>query len=395
MGQRKPVLFFIPTLDAGGAERVCLHYVNNLQTVYPILVLQFQRGQLFQEVKPEVAVLELNISSPEQLYRRWPKWLRPLYHSYMLWKQAHQLNVFAEQHNCSAIISFITMANIIAICVKIFFNRQIKVIINVHDVTSRMIKHSKLSFYERFLLHWLVRVFYPKADLVVAVAQGIKRDLVEHFRVPEDKIVVLKNPIDIAGLKKRAAEPVSCSWCTRKDRPLVMAVGRLVKLKGFDILIRAFTQLLNDMNARLMIIGEGEERSALQQLIEQMGLQEHVKLLGFQENPWKYMRYADLFVLSSQTEGLPNVIGEALALGIPVLATDCSPGVREYVEDGRAGWLVAPGDPQALAQGIASLLSNETLRQKLAELGRARITEFDLPIVIKDYEALLQGVVED
>lgn len=393
MEQRESVLFFIPTLDAGGAERVCLHYVNNLQTVYPILVLQFRRGQLLREVKPEVAVLELNTSTPEQLYRRWPGWLRPFYHSYMLWKQAHRLNVFAKQHNCSAIISFITMANIIAVCVKIFFNRRLKIIINVHDVTSRILKHSELNFYERFLLYWLVRIFYPKADSIVAVAQGIKRDLVEHFRIPKNKITVLQNPIDIAGLKRRAAEPVSCSWCAYKDHLLVIAVSRLVKLKGCDILVQAFTRLPNNINARLIIIGEGKERPALQQLIGQMGLQERVKLLGFQENPWKYMARADLFVLSSLTEGMPNVIGEAMALGLPILATDCSSGVREYLEDGRAGLLVPPGDPSTLAQGIARLLSDELLRRELAQRGRERIAQFDLPTAVQAYENLLKRLL--
>lgn len=393
MKQKKSILFFIPTLDPGGAERVCLHYVNNLRTANPILTLQFKRGLLLQEVKPEVAVLALSASSPEHLYHHWPSWLRPFYHSYMILKQAHQLSALAKQHKSSTIVSFITMANIIAICAKTFFNSQLKVIINVHDVTSRIIKHSDLNLHERFLLYWLVRIFYPKADLIVAVARGIKKDLVECFRVPEDKIIVLRNPIDIAKVKQQASEPASCSWCTSKEGSLVIAVGRLVKLKGFDILIQAFSQLPDEINARLMIIGDGEERSALQKLIEQLGLQRLVKLVGFQENPWKYMACADLFVLSSLTEGLPNVIGEALALGIPVLATDCSPGVREYLDDGWAGLLVPPGDPKALAWGIERLLSNNSLRQEMARRGQERIRQFDLSTAIEAYEKLLENLM--
>jgi len=391
--QKKPVILFIPTLDVGGAERVCLHYVNNLQAVHPILVLQFKRGLLLKEIRPGVTVLELNISAPEQLYRRWPRWLHLFYHSYALLKQARKLSILAGQNRCSAVISFITIPNIIAICAKIFFKPKLKVIINVHDVTSQIIKHSGLDRYKRFLLYWLVRILYPKADSIIAVAQGIKKDLIEHFRIPEGKITVLQNPIDIKELKRRAAEPVSCSWCTSKEGPLVIAVGRLVKLKGFDILIRAFTQLPREINARLIIIGDGEERLALQKLIEQLGLQDRVKLLGFQENPWKYMAYADVFVLSSLTEGLPNVIGEALALGIPVLATDCSPGVREYLEDGKHGLLVPPRESEALAQGIARLLSNEPLRKELAQSGQKRAAQFDLPTAVQNYEILLERIV--
>jgi len=391
--QKKPVIFFIPTLDVGGAERVCLHYVNNLQAAHPILVLQFKRGLLLKEISPGVTVLELNISAPEQFYRCWPRWLHLFYHSYALLKQARKLSILAGQNRCSAVISFITIPNIIAVCAKIFFKPQLKVIINVHDVTSQIIKHSELDRYKRFLLYWLVRILYPKADSIIAVARGIKKDLIEHFRIPEDKITVLQNPIDIKELKRRAAEPVHCSWCTSKEGPLVIAVGRLVKLKGFDILIRAFAQLPRGINARLIIIGDGEERLALQKLIEQLGLQDRVKLLGFQENPWKYMAYADVFVLSSLTEGLPNVIGEALALGIPVLATDCSPGVREYLEDGKYGLLVPPGKSEALVQGIARLLSNELLRKELAQLVQKRAAQFDLSVTVQNYEIFLERIV--
>lgn len=393
MEQRKPILFFIPTLDAGGAERVCLHYVNNLQTVYPIFVLQFQRGQLFQEVKPDVAVLELNTSTPEQLYRRWPRWLRPFYHSHMLWKQAHQLNVFAEQHNCSAIISFITLPNIIAIFAKVFFHRRLKVIINVHDVTSRILEHSKLKRHERFLLRWLVQLFYPRADLIVAVAEGIKRDLVENFKISAQKIAVIYNPIDVQGIRRRAAEPVLHPWLNNKEILLIVAVGRLVKLKGFELLIRAFARLSQKLNARLIIIGEGEERQKLEQLIDSLGLSERVALLGFQENPWKYMACVDLFVLSSLTEGLPNVIGEAMALGLPVLATDCSPGIREYLQDGQYGLLVPPGDVNALAQGLERLLTDSKLRQRLAQNAYKGVEAFDLSRIVEAYEAALARVI--
>jgi glycosyltransferase involved in cell wall biosynthesis len=391
--QKKPVIFFIPTLDVGGAERACLHYVNNLQAVRPILVLQFKRGLLLKEIRPGITVLELNTSTPEQFYRRWPRWLHLFYHSYALLKQARRLSILAEQNRCSAVISFITISNIIAVCAKIFFKPQLKVIINVQDVTSQIIKHSELDRYKRFLLYWLVRILYPKADSIIAVAQGIKKDLIEHFRIPEDKITVLQNPIDIKELKRRAAEPVHCSWCTSKEGPLVIAVGRLVKLKGFDMLIRAFAQLPREINARLIIIGDGKERLALQTLIEQLGLQDRVKLLGLQENPWKYMAYADVFVLSSLTEGLPNVIGEALALGIPILATDCSLGVREYLEDGKYGLLVPPGKSEALVQGIARLLSNELLRKELAQLVQKRAAQFDLSVTVQNYEIFLERIV--
>jgi glycosyltransferase involved in cell wall biosynthesis len=145
--------------------------------------------------------------------------------------------------------------------------------------------------------------------------------------------------------------------------------------------------------AKLAIIGDGEERAALESLVRELGLTDRVMLLGFQENPWRYMARADLFVLSSLTEGMPNVIGEAMALGLPVVATDCSPGVREYLDDGRAGLLVPPGDPRALARGIEQLLSDDPLRQELARRGRERIVQFDLSATVGAYESLLEHLL--
>jgi len=375
------VLFFIPTLEAGGAERACLTYIRNLTGLCPALAVQLRQGPLLEEIPPHLPLFETATSS--ELFER-ALWSQPFF----LFSQAHRLKKLAEQNGCQALISFITMPNIIALLAKFFFDRRLKVVINVHDVTSRILEHSKLKRFEQFLLRRLIRFFYPRADVIVAVAQGIKRDLMESFGVPAQKIVVIHNPIDVQGICARAAEPVAHPWFADRSEPLIIAVGRLVKLKGFDLLIRSVAQL--SVPAKLAIIGDGEERAALEGLVTEFGLTDRVMLLGFQENPWKYMARADLFVLSSLTEGMPNVIGEAMALGLPVVATDCSPGVREYLDDGRAGLLVPPGDPRALARGIEQLLSDEPLRQELARRGRERIAQFDLSATVRAYEGLLK-----
>jgi len=415
MSSSKRVLFFIPTMEAGGAERVCLQYINHLQSFESCLLLQVRNGPLLNKLKATVPVFEVferasALSKPLQqqgllkrlsscaarLHHRVLSGLRkiePLYYRYsLLWLwQAHKIAKLARQHGCSTCVSFITLANVIAILAKVFFYRHLKVVINVHDVTSQILEHSKLKPYERFLLRRLIRFFYPRADVIVAVAQGIKRDLIESFGVPPQKIVVIYNPIDVHGVCARAAEPVTHPWFADRSEPLLIAVGRLVKLKGFDLLIQSVAQL--SVPAKLAIIGNGEERAALESLVGELGLTDRVVLLGFQENPWKYMARADLFVLSSLTEGMPNVIGEAMALGLPVVATDCSPGVREYLDDGRAGLLVPPGDPRALARGIEQLLSDAPLRQELARRGRERIVQFDLSATVGAYESLLEHLL--
>lgn len=394
------VLFFIPTLEAGGAERVCVHYVNHLTRVQPMLAVQFKRGPLLQDLLPHVPILEtVGSARPERASRPYHRlkgaftfWNKlPPAQLIFLRAQAHKLCEIAQQNDCRAIMSFITLPNIIAILTKMFCAGELRVIINVHDVTSRILEHTRLARHERVLLRWLIRSLYPKADSIVAVASGIKRDLIENFGVPPEKITVIYNPIDVSTIRRRATEPVDHPWLHDRRSPLIVAVGRLTKLKGFDLLIRAIAQLSRP--SRLVIIGDGEERAHLESLIIELGLPERAALLGFQENPWKYMARADLFVLSSLTEGMPNVIGEAMALGLPVLATDCSPGVREYLDDGRAGLLVPPGDPKALAEGIERLLSDELLRKELAQRGCERIAQFDLSIAVETYEKLLESLI--
>jgi glycosyltransferase involved in cell wall biosynthesis len=401
-------------MEVGGAEYVCLQYINHLRSFEGCLLLQVRSGPLLSQLQATVPVFELFertsalSEAPQQ-----PRLLRhlsccaarlhhlvlsglrkmgPLHYCYSLLWQAHRVAELAHQHNCSTCVSFITLVNVIAVLAKVFFYRQLRVVINVHDVTSQILEHSKLRRFERFLLKRLIRFCYPWADAIVAVAQGIKRDLIESFGVPADKIVVIYNPIDVHRVRSRAAEPVIHPWFADRSMPLIIAVGRLVKLKGFDLLIRSVAQL--SIPARLAIIGDGEERAALECLVTQLGLTDRVVLLGFQENPWKYMAQADLFVLSSLTEGMPNVIGEAMALGLPVLVTDCSPGVREYLDGGRAGLLVPPGDPRALARSMEQLLSDASLRRELARRGYERVAQFDLPTTVRAYESLLEHLLQ-
>lgn len=393
MSNPNRVLFFIPTMEVGGAEQVCLNYLNHLRTLERFLLLQIRKGPLLHKLDPDVTVLEIRQgeSSNSEGLGRWNH--LKLVRMMRLLGNAQRVASLARQYQCSLVASFITAANIITILAKVFFYRRLKVVINVHDVTSRILEHTTLSRSSRFVLRQLIRFLYPRADAIVAVAHGIKRDLIESFGVPAQKIVVIYNPIDVQGVRLRAVESVAHPWFVDRSEPVILAVGRLVKLKGFDLLIRAFAQL--SMKAKLVIIGEGEERSSLEHLIIDLGLTDRVALLGFQENPWKYMARADLFVLSSLTEGMPNVVGEAMALGLPIVATDCSPGVREYLDEGRAGLLVPPSDPRALASGLERLLSDELLRKELAQKGRERIAQFELATAVGAYEKLLESLTRN
>jgi len=176
------------------------------------------------------------------------------------------------------------------------------------------------------------------------------------------------------------------------DAPLIVACGRLKALKGFSSLIDALAEVRKFIPAHLWIIGDGEQRSFLEKKIRRRGLEGCVRLLGFQQNPFKYMAAADLFVLSSRFEGFGNVIIEAMACGAPVVATDCPFGPGEIIKDGKNGILVAPDSTGALAEGMLRVLTDKELKKRLASGGATRSLDFDAKVITRAYEELFLHV---
>lgn len=176
--------------------------------------------------------------------------------------------------------------------------------------------------------------------------------MVVNHGIPRPKVRVIYNPVVDDRLFAMAAEPPSHAWAGANDKPLILGVGRLSAEKDFATLLRAFRLVRNARPARLAILGEGKERHALEQMVDELGLQAHVSLPGFVANPFSVMSRASVFVLSSRFEGLPNALIQALALGVPLVSTDCPSGPREVLEDGRYGTLVPVGDAERMAEGI-------------------------------------------
>jgi glycosyltransferase involved in cell wall biosynthesis len=196
----------------------------------------------------------------------------------------------------------------------------------------------------------LVRRFYTWADYVVGVSRGVVDDLVR-LGVDVRRVRVIANPIVTPELDALASAPSPHPWLL--DGTLVfVAAGRLRPQKDFPTLLRAFARVRSRRGARLIILGEGSERSTLEQLAEELGVGSDVDLPGATENPYAYMARATAFVLSSRWEGLPTVLVEALKCRAPIIATDCPSGAREILADGKYGTLVAVGDVDALAAAM-------------------------------------------
>jgi glycosyltransferase involved in cell wall biosynthesis len=227
-----------------------------------------------------------------------------------------------------------------------------------------------------------VRRHFGKADAVVAVSHGLAADLRDNFGVDPARLHAIYNPAFRASFLEAARAEVEHPWVTNKERPLVVAAGRLHFVKGFDDLLEAFAKLRGRLDARLLILGEGKERARLEAQVRRLELDDAVQLPGRVGSIAPWIARADLFVLSSRREGLPAVLVEALALGKAIVATACPSGPDEILEHGRWGRLVPVGDVAALSDAMRDALQAPV--PDAAAL-RARAAEFSLERALEQY----------
>ncbi len=227
---------------------------------------------------------------------------------------------------------------------------------------------SSIPLTKRWVLKHLMRAVMWRADALTCVS----KDMVEQYRrvFSSPPHVCVYNIVDDRNSRLRMQEPVEHEWLLRKDCPVLVAAGRLAPWKGFADLIRAMKELSRRRRARLLILGDGPLRSELEALIVQLGLSDAVSLLGYVENPLKFFARADVFVLSSHVEGLPNVLVEAMMCGCTPVSTDCPTGPREVLQDGKYGYLVPMRDPVSMAAGIEQALDRPIPRSILADAVR-------------------------
>ncbi|MGE5153734.1 MAG: glycosyltransferase [Bdellovibrio bacteriovorus] len=211
---------------------------------------------------------------------------------------------------------------------------------------------------QRWLRILPIRLLYPRIEHIVAVSQGVAEDTARIARLPPASITVIRNPVITPELAAQAAEPCPHPWLQGGGEPVILAAGRLQHQKDFPTLLRAFARLRAGRTCRLVILGEGRGRSSLEALVQELGLADDVDLPGHQMNPYAFLARASLFVLSSAWEGSPNVLTEALALGVPAVSTDCPSGPSEILDGGRFGPLVPVGDVPALAAAMATTLDH-------------------------------------
>jgi glycosyltransferase involved in cell wall biosynthesis len=259
----------------------------------------------------------------------------------------------------------------------------VRVVIRLGTTLSEAVKAAGVL--RRWLRYLPIRLLYQFADGIVAVSDGVAADMAAISRVPRERIHVIRNPVVTPDLLRQAKEPIDHPWLANPDVPVVIGMGRLTRQKDFPTLIRAVARIREQRPVRLIILGDGRDRAELLRCAEDAGIARDVDFPGFQANPYAWLARARVFALSSAWEGSPNALTEAMALGVPVVSTDCRSGPREVLEEGRFGPLVPVGDDKGLAAAIARVLDQP---QHASELQSA-VADYTVEVSARHYLAVL------
>ncbi|MEO5580483.1 MAG: glycosyltransferase [Gemmatimonadaceae bacterium] len=387
-------MFFINDLGMGGAERALVNLVNNANRFRPVIAVLRPVLDLAAEVHPDIQIVCVGPDAVERsdvtpvTPRGYPRGQMILEIPGLL-RTARRLARAARAANCTVVSTFLNRAHTVALTARILVAPDLRVVINVHELLSDHLDLHFAPIERRIMKEFITRAF-PRAERIVTVADAVTADLVNNFDLRPERMSVIHNPVDRIRIGRAGKVSVGAKLSTGNT---IVAVGRLVWLKGFDILIRAVASLPAALDARLLIVGEGVERRKLESLIAELGVGDRVTLIGLHPNPWQYMARARVLVVPSRTEAFPTVIGEAFALAVPVVATRCSEGVADYLDHGRCGILVPPENVSALATALERILLDPVLRNGLGAAGKRRVEAFDMPLAVRRYEDLIAEVL--
>jgi N-acetylgalactosamine-N,N'-diacetylbacillosaminyl-diphospho-undecaprenol 4-alpha-N-acetylgalactosaminyltransferase len=377
---KKNLSILIYSLAGGGAERVVSILLNELTDRYNI-TLVLMRDKIDYDIPKNIKIVLLEDSNP---YEHGIKKLLKLPLLGFKYKR------FCQKNHIDISLAFMNRPSYVAIFSKIFGNR-VKNIISERTTPSVIYRSDKLLSKVSRLL---IKKLYPKADAIIANAEGNRLDLINNFAIESEKIKTIHNLFDIEKIEKLSLEPVNT---IDFNIFTFVTVGRLDEGKNHKLMINAFAKI-KKRESQLIILGEGHQRQNLEEQIKRLKIEDRVFLIGFDNNPYKYFSKSDAFIFSSNYEGFPNVLVEALACGLPVVSTDCKSGPREIlapksdvsfqlqsgIEESLYGILIPINREKELVESMYLML-NGWKREDI----KARASDFNKKIIINNFIDIL------
>lgn len=365
------VLYVINSLEGGGAERIFSKVVNYARL--------YKNNVNNQVCLLDDKSIKYNIEGDIKNLDAGGSFL----HSFV------RLYKYIRLNKPDLIVSFLTRANICCLICGVILG--VPVVISERVNTSSHFGHGVKSK----IYNLIVRMLYVKAKKIIAVSSGVKKDLIDTYNIPEGKIEVIYNPVDVDGNRRLAVKNKGVNLFNN----YIVCIGRLVKNKNFNLIINSAINI----NSNVLIIGFGEEKDKLQEEINKKGLHEKVKILDFQENPFPFIYSARFFVLTSNAEGFPNALVEAMSLGKAIIATDCNSGPREIlspktnvnhkvineIELAEFGVLVPVNNKEKMIEAIKLLEEDVGVLKRYEESSFIRSHDFDEGTILNSYMELI------
>jgi glycosyltransferase involved in cell wall biosynthesis len=367
------LLFVLPNLNGGGAERVTVTLLRHLDpSRYQLELFLIRRSGVYLNELPEHLKLSWGCESHQ----------RPLFYlPRVIWR------LFQSARRSDILIGALEFTvTYIAFIMGKLLHKPV-----VGWVHSNLLGHlPQVAPIHRLI----VKLIYPRLNRTVLLTEVARSAIEQITSISRHTTKVLPNPLDMVSIVRLADEPLPLWTEAILNKPMVITVGSLRKPKCFDLLIRACARLKQiGQEVNLLILGEGPEHSALEAEAKMQGITESVFMPGFVVNPYPLIKAATVLALSSRYEGLPTVLLEALALGTPVVATDCMSGPREILQEGKYGLLTLVDDIDMMTQNIAKLLSDSALRQDFSERGLERAKDYSPERIIPQWESLFNEIL--
>ena len=364
------IAIFPPSLEVGGVQRVALSLARGFlaQNIEVELVLIKKEGAFLDHVPPELPIVDLQAT-------------RAL-------TSVLPLAAYLRKSQPDVLLAISESVNLPSIWAKMLSRGgNTKIAVMVVNTLSQYQANTNIKREKVYTT--LTRWFYPRADHVIALSEGIREDLAEFINFPLHRIITIPSPVLTPDFYERADQPITHHWFNEDTNekkeavPIILGVARFVPAKDLETLIRAFAIVREERPARLLIIGDGEDRPKLEALVSELGLNDDISLPGFLHN-LPYMKATDVFVLSSVFEGLPTVLIEALACSPAIVSTDCPSGPQEILDGGKYGSIVPMRDPQAMANAIMHQLDHPSNVEGLRKQAR----NYSMEVIINRYLAL-------
>lgn len=384
-------MFLIGTLSGGGAERV----VSNLSQSLP------------DNVEKEIVLFGKN-SKIDYPYSGNINYLdqadhRSAFQKLLIsFKRIRKLRKIKKEYPSLLIISFLEYPNLL----NMLSGYRKKSIVSVRNYMSTKHKKGIVGMFWNFT----IKHFYKNARKITVVSMQMKKDLIENYNLPEEKIKVIYNSYPLQNIKKMAKEKILLNEQKIFNKPTIITAGRLNYQKGHVHLINAFKKIKDVIpDAQLVLLGKGSLEESLRMKAKKLEIEKSVHFLGFQQNPFKYIARSKVFVMPSYFEGFPNALAEAMACEVPVISTDCLSGPRELLApneiDGvidykvnkkRYGFLVPAFDDQnkkdvegSISKLTIELIENMELNSYYSNKSKKRIEDFDIKKIINEWQYII------